>query len=113
MKYITYENVVDINKAVCDVYGTQHLVIKENELQSAIGVQQWYDNVKMSACAVLRSLVLNHPFRDGNKRTAYIAANYMARTTCSLSTAEQCLVDIASGNLKNVDDIRNILYGPL
>lgn len=41
--------------------------------QTSLGSESKYPSVEMAAAALLHSLVLNHPFHDGNKRTALVA----------------------------------------
>jgi len=40
---------------------------------TAIGEQLKYPTVEMACCALLHSLIHNHPFRNGNKRTALVS----------------------------------------
>ena len=48
-----------------------------NSLSSAIALpgQPYYGDLADGAAAMFRSLVKNHPFRDGNKRFAVVATN--------------------------------------
>lgn len=58
------------------------------------------------AAALLRSLILNHPFVDGNKRTAWVAAReyllehgYTRRRDVSQQAIEEFALRVAAGEL--------------
>lgn len=75
--YLSVENVIAINKAINH---EQSLVRDIALLESAIARpqasafgQDAYSTVFEKAAALLHSIILNHPFLDGNKRTATIA----------------------------------------
>ena len=92
---ISYEELLGINK---------------NNLLSALSVQQWYDDDRMLASALIRSITIGHGFLDGNKRTAAIVGALICDYTCSEDTMIDCILDIAKGELRKVEDIANILY---
>ena len=69
---ITYAELVGVNIAVCSDAGEQSVVINENNLLSALSVQQWYEDDRLLASALIRSITIGHGFQDGNKRTAYV-----------------------------------------
>jgi len=77
MRYLTAEEVLEINASVM---GGRHLLRDRGLLESAIARPQAsafgadaYPDLATKAAALLHSLVLNHPFVDGNKRTAVLA----------------------------------------
>lgn len=77
MEYVTLGQVMRINANVLMGY---HRVRDPDLLESAVARpqasafgQDAYPTVYEKAAALLHSLVLNHPFRDGNKRTATLA----------------------------------------
>ena len=104
------DTVLGINEAICEDQGTESVVLSRENLLSALGIQQWYQDKELQASALLRSLILNHPFQDGNKRTAYVAAMMVATINRDDNEVERCLLEIARGNLKDVNDIASILY---
>lgn len=106
---IDLEFVIGVNEAICDSDNKQCVVINESNILSALSVQQWYDDAHL-ASALLRSLVIGHGFQDGNKRTAAAVANHIYSFQCDDSTAEDCILEVAKGNLKDVNDITSILY---
>lgn len=103
--------VIGINCAICDSDGKQSLLINEDNLLSALSIQQWYEDSRSLSAALLRSLCIGHAFQDGNKRTACLVAAYIEPFTCTMQEAEQIVLDIATGKLKDVEIIKIRLYG--
>ena len=74
---ISFEDVVVINKS-CLFEKEPHQVTDESRIESAIGNQfQPYERRELAFANVYKSLVINHGFLNGNKRTGVIAL-YMA-----------------------------------
>ena len=107
---IDYEYLCGINDHVCAVAGEQSLVINKNNLLSALGTQQWYDDDVLRASALIRSLTIAHGFLDGNKRTAAIAGALIHDYVCSEDIMIECIISIAQGTLRDVVQIASILY---
>lgn len=107
---ITYAELVGVNIAVCSDAGEQSIVINENNLLSALSVQQWYDDDRLLASALIRSITIGHGFQDGNKRTAAIIGAIICDYTCSEDEMIECILDIAKGKLRDVEEIASILY---
>ena len=77
MRYLTVAEVLEIN---AQVMGGKHVLRDRGLLESAVARPQAsafgadaYPDLAAKAAALLHSLVLNHPFIDGNKRTAVLA----------------------------------------
>jgi death-on-curing protein len=77
MRYLTVEEVLEIN---AEVMGEGHTLRDIGLLESAVARPQAsafgadaYPDLASKAAALLHSLVLNHAFVDGNKRTAVLA----------------------------------------
>lgn len=78
MNYLTLEDVYAIHRTMIAVGGGRGDIHDFTLLHSAVerpkatfGGQDLYPSVWTKAAALLHSLVKNHPFDDGNKRTAY------------------------------------------
>lgn len=79
-KFVPIEEVYEIHRAVIDKAGTKALVRDFTLLHSAVerpkatfdGVDL-YPTIFTKAAALLQSICLNHPFTDGNKRTAWLS----------------------------------------
>jgi death-on-curing protein len=75
--YLSVEQVIRIN---AKVQKEEALIHDRNMLESAVACpmmsafgEDAYPTIIEKAAALLHSLVLNHPFVDGNKRTGTIA----------------------------------------
>jgi len=71
----TLEEVIAIHDAQIDEFGGSLGLRDAGALESAIMRPQlgYYDGLLDEAAALLESLTMNHPFVDGNKRTAFAA----------------------------------------
>lgn len=107
---ITLDELIGVNIAVCSDAGEQSIVINENNLLSALSVQQWYEDDRLLASALIRSITIGHGFQDGNKRTAAIIGAIICDYTCSEDKMIECILDIAKGKLRDVEEIASILY---
>lgn len=70
--------VLRIHQRLIESYGGSHGVRDENLLISSIsrpfsgfGENEFYASIEEKAAAIFESIVKNHPFIDGNKRTGY------------------------------------------
>ena len=77
MRYLTVEDVSEIN---AKVMGGEHALRDRGLLESAVARPQAsafgtdaYPDLVSKAAALLHSLIMNHAFVDGNKRTAVVA----------------------------------------
>lgn len=80
INFLELDEVLAIHHDQISKYGGSHGVRNLDLLISAIarpqatfGGEDLYPNVFAKAAALIHSLVLNHPFVDGNKRTAVVA----------------------------------------
>lgn len=76
---ITYQEVLEIHQVLVESFGGAAGVREEGLLQSAIerpfagfGEAEFYQTPAEKAAAIVESIVKNHPFVDGNKRTGYV-----------------------------------------
>lgn len=107
---LSYSELLELNKVVCTNSNQKSLVINENNLKSALGTQQWYENVKDRACALFRSLIIAHGFQDGNKRTAVLALVDQAVPDVSQEDIALVAIMVATGELKEVEEIKLALF---
>lgn len=80
MRYLTAEQALFIHSRIIDETGGAHGVRDVGLLQSAVsrpratfGGHDLYPDMISKAAALMESLARNHPFLDGNKRTAIAA----------------------------------------
>lgn len=101
MKYLTAEQVLFIHSRLIDETGGSHGIRDLGLLQSAVsrpmatfGGEDLYPDIFQKAAALMESLVKNHPFIDGNKRTAISSAGLFLRINgYSLETSQKELED--------------------
>jgi death-on-curing protein len=64
--------------------------------QMTFGGEDLYPDVEAKAAAVMHSLVMNHPFADGNKRTGAVAAELLMNLNdVELTAGDDELVEVA------------------
>lgn len=80
MKYLTPENVIQIHYEIVEATGGSQGLRDLGLLESAVMrpqqtfvVKNLYPTIEIKAAALVHSLLLNHMFVDGNKRTATIS----------------------------------------
>lgn len=101
MKYLTAEQVLFIHSRLIDETGGSHGIRDVGLLQSAIakpmatfGGEDLYSDIFQKAAALMESLIKNHPFIDGNKRTAISSTGIFLRINgYSLETSQKELED--------------------
>ena len=115
MKYLRPEQVLFIHARMIAETGGEHGIRDLGLLQSAVSRPQavfdgkdLYADVHSKAAALMESLVNNHPFVDGNKRTGIAAAALFLRANGYLLSAsnqevESFVLSIASGEKRFVD----------
>jgi len=111
VKRLSPKQVLLIHDELIESYGGSHGVRDENLLESAIfqpyasyGGVDLYPTIFDKAAAILRSLINNHPFVDGNKRTAITSAQIMIEEsgftfTASVNLTYKFVNQIAKENL--------------
>ena len=74
-RYLVVNEVLEINAEVVRKFGGIHGLRDSGALQSAVGRLEsgYYADTIEEASALFESLSQNHPFLDGNKRTAITA----------------------------------------
>ena len=79
--YLTISDVLFIHRRLVLRYGGTDGILSPNELSSAVmrASSGYYHGIAEEAAALAESLLVNHPFRDGNKRTAFASADVFLR----------------------------------
>jgi len=72
--------------------------------QASFGGVELYESLEEKAAAYCFSIVMNHPFTDGNKRTGFVAADTFLRINgrfinVDQSQGEETILKLASGQL--------------
>ncbi|MDX2543692.1 type II toxin-antitoxin system death-on-curing family toxin [Streptomyces sp. WI04-05B] len=117
--YLSAEDVLDIAGLAVD---DQQVVVRDaGLLESAVHRpsasmfgQEAYSDLFDKAAALLQSLAINHPFVDGNKRTAWTSCVvFLALNDVQLrpdiDAAERLVIAVASGSADEVKAISEVL----
>jgi death-on-curing protein len=106
---ISYEDVLNIHEFLIYKFGGSHGIRDESLLKSALSRPfQTFDQVDLykshveKAAALIKSVVINHPFIDGNKRTGYVLMRlYLMENNLDISANQnekyEFVISIASG----------------
>lgn len=109
---ISKESVLRIHRLSIIKYGGSDGVRDKGLLESAIarpyqtfGGEDLYPAVCEKAAAIAESLIINHPFVDGNKRTGFLAMLAILnegnlKITASNEAVYNFIIDISTGELK-------------
>lgn len=79
--YLTTADVLGMHAILIKRYGGAEGVRDMGAVEAAVFRPQcgYYADVIQEACALLESLLINHPFVDGNKRAAFAACDVFLR----------------------------------
>lgn len=113
--YLTAEDVLAIAEHAID---DQDVVVRDAGLlesavhrpSAAMFGEEAYSGLLQKAAALLQSLAVNHPFFDGNKRTAWLSCvTFLAMNGVDLrpdiDAAERLVIDVATGHEDEVKAI--------
>lgn len=116
MIYLTVEQIIFIhNRSLArfgGIYGIRDKGLLESAVarpQASFGGKDLYKGIYSKASALFHSLLLNHPFLDGNKRTAFIAADLFLQENGFIITAdddecERIILDVIN-KIRNDKDL--------
>lgn len=81
VKFLTLEEVLEIHETLIFEFGGPPGVRDLGLLESALFRPRtgYYDDLIEMAAALFESLLMNHPFVDGNKRVAFFAVDIFLR----------------------------------
>jgi death-on-curing protein len=79
--YLSAADVLGMHTVLLQRYGGARGVRDPGALEAAVFRPQtgYYEDIVAEAAALLESLAVNHPFIDGNKRTAFAVADVFLR----------------------------------
>ncbi|MDE3055752.1 MAG: type II toxin-antitoxin system death-on-curing family toxin [Verrucomicrobiota bacterium] len=110
MHYITYQYVIEIHDNLIDEYGGKKGILNEGLLRSALEMpkarfsgKDFHRTIFDKTAAYLFHLIQNHPFVDGNKRTAsmtamvFFASNYKKAFTIFDAEYQDLILRTAQG----------------
>jgi death on curing protein len=120
VKKLSPKQILLIHDELIDIYGGSHGIRDRNLLESAIyqpfasyGGIDLYSTIFDKSAALLRSMINNHPFIDGNKRTAIVSVQISLEESgytfnASIKDTYNFLNKVANQNL-SVEEISNWL----
>jgi len=85
--YLTTIEVLTVHKVLIDKFGGSHGLRDAGALEAALYRPQtgYYEDIIQEAAALWESLSQNHPFIDGNKRTAFaVTYTFLCMNGCKL-----------------------------
>lgn len=99
--YISLEEILRIHFQLIQDFGGSHGIRDEGRLASVVGAPQQvvfgneqYTSLHEKAAVYYRNIIGDHPFVDGNKRTAVtVCGIFLARNSCSLRVSPKELED--------------------
>ena len=108
---IPIKEVEQLHRILIDKFGGAHGIRDNSALESALArpfqtfdKKELYPSVTEKAAALMESILINHPFIDGNKRTGYTLLRLFLLQnridiTASQANKYEFVIDIASGTL--------------
>lgn len=110
--YLTYDEVIELHQQVIATSGGLNGVRDSGAVESAVaqpqmgfGDQDSYVTIPEKAAALAFSIINNHAFLDGNKRTGHAAMELFLDSNGydllgSVDEQEQTILAVASGQMK-------------
>ena len=79
--YLTAADIIGIHDILLKKYGGAEGVRDMGAIEATVFRPQcgYYSDIIQEACALLESLLIDHPFVDGNKRIAFAASDIFLR----------------------------------
>jgi death-on-curing protein len=111
MRYLTLAEVLELHRRVIEQTGGAEGVRDLGTIESAVaqpqmtfGGRDLYSTMESKATALCFSLVMNHPFVDGNKRVGHAAMETFLvmngfQLASDVNDAERVILDLAAGEL--------------
>ena len=109
---VSFQEVLELHEFSIIDFGGSHGIRDIDMLESAIercnatfDGQELYPTGFQKAAAILESIIKNHPFVDGNKRTAWLACFviiklYNHKLTLSEKEAYDFVIEVASSHME-------------
>ncbi|HPM81316.1 MAG TPA: type II toxin-antitoxin system death-on-curing family toxin [Candidatus Anammoximicrobium sp.] len=115
MRYLSLAEVLEIHRRVLTQSGGADGVRDLGAIESAVtqpemtfGGDELYPTIEAKAGAICFSLVMNHPFVDGNKRVGHAAMETFLvlnghELRADVDDAEEVILQLAAGHLTRVE----------
>ena len=115
MRYLSISEVLELHERLISSSGGPTGIRDLGALESAVNQpyvtfdqQDLYPDLVSKAAAICFSLVMNHPFLDGNKRVGHAALETFlvlngADFDCSVNEQEQVMLNLAAGRMDRAE----------
>ena len=110
--FLSLDEAVEIHLAVIEKFGGSAGTRDLGLLESALYRPQsgYYEDLFSMAAALFESLIMNHPFVDGNKRVAFFATDVFLRLngykiSVEASSAHQFLIGLLEENRCSMENL--------
>jgi len=115
MRYLSLQEVISLHSLVIAQNGGSSGLRDRGALESAVaqpeasfGGQDLYPDLASKTAALGHSLIQNHPFVDGNKRTGHAAMEVFLllnghEIDASVDDQEKIIIDVASGKVSRIE----------
>lgn len=110
---IPFDVVIYLHNVLIDEFGGSKGIRDRGALEAAINRpfatfdgQDLYQTPEEKAAAIFESVIINHPFIDGNKRTAYALLEYLLinkagiRLAASFEEKYKMVIDASTGQIR-------------
>ncbi len=112
IQFLTLEEILAIHESVIERFGGQPGIRDYGLLLSALYRPQtgYYNDLAEMGAALFESLIINHPFIDGNKRVAFFGTDVFFRLNGYQFKVEpndtyQCLVELIQSQTCDFDHL--------
>ncbi len=84
IRFPSVQEALELHRRLIERFGGEGGIIDAGLLESALFRPQtgYYENLAQMAAALMESLIINHPFVDGNKRMAFFLTDVFLRMNC-------------------------------
>ena len=118
IRYLLLAEILELHRSVIERWGGAGGIRDLGALESALaqprqsfGGQDLYPDLTSKAAALCLSLVLNHPFIDGNKRIGHAAMETFlivngSELLASVDEQERIMLDLAAGTLSRENFVK-------
>lgn len=93
---VSENTIIELNKIV----GETGSLVNENMLSSLFSAYDYYESNIDRAVSIYRGIIKNHPFKDGNKRTAilFLLTIIPNSEDFDIDILENFVIDVTSNN---------------
>jgi death-on-curing protein len=122
VKYLDLEEILRIHYQLIEDFGGSHGIRDQNRLKSVLEApkmsvfgQEQYPDIYLKAAVYLRNIIADHPFLNGNKRTALtVCGIFLARNGKPIRVSPKLLEDFTVSiavNHTTIEEIAQWLKG--